>query len=227
MKRYLLLYAVCATALLIYGFRRHRTEVRRLTQNQTALASDIVRYRTRLGEEAASALALRLRCSEFEQLRTADAERIRSLGIRLRRLEAASKTITATTVDLRAPLSESVVRNPNEAFRTNTTSPEGTAHPGSSPDSALGNAPDAFRETVRDTGRLFRWHDAWMTVEGVVTADSAFCRIAGIDTLRQIVHRIPRRFLFIRWGTKALRQEIVSSNPHTRIVYTEYVKIEK
>ena len=53
------------------------------------------------------------------------------------------------------------------------------------------------------------------------------CRVASTDTLHQIVHRIPRRFLFIRWGTKALRQEIVSSNPHTRIVHTEYVKIER
>ena len=53
------------------------------------------------------------------------------------------------------------------------------------------------------------------------------CSIACIDTLRQVVHRIPRRFLFIRWGTKALRQEIVSTNPHTRIVYAEYVKIER
>ena len=48
-----------------------------------------------------------------------------------------------------------------------------------------------------------------------------------VDTLRQAVHRIPRRFLFIRWGTKAHRQEIVSTNPHTRIVYAEYVKIER
>ena len=37
----------------------------------------------------------------------------------------------------------------------------------------------------------------------------------------------PRRFLFIRWGTKALRQEIISSNPHTRIVYSEYIRIER
>ena len=47
------------------------------------------------------------------------------------------------------------------------------------------------------------------------------------DTLRQVVHRVPRRFLFIRWGTKALRQEIVSSNPHTRIIYSDYVKFER
>lgn len=47
--------------------------------------------------------ALRLRCAEFERLRAEDAASIRRLGIKLRRLEAAAKTVTATSVDLRAP----------------------------------------------------------------------------------------------------------------------------
>jgi len=51
--------------------------------------------------------------------------------------------------------------------------------------------------------------------------------VTSTDTLRQIVHRVPRRFLFIRWGTKAIRQEIVSTNPHTRIVYTEYIDMRR
>ena len=75
--------------------------------------------------------------------------------------------------------------------------------------------------------RTFRWSDAWVTVEGVVTGDSVRCRVQSVDTLRQIVHRVPRRFLFFRWGTKAIRQEISSSNPHTRIVWTEYIRLER
>ena len=57
--------------------------------------------------------------------------------------------------------------------------------------------------------------------------DEVMPRLKARFALRQIVHRIPRRFLFIRWGTKALRQRIVSTNPHTRIVAAEYVRIEK
>ena len=192
MKKYLFFYAVAVTALLVYGYGRYRRENRRLTQNQHALAAGIERYRTRLGQEAASVQALRLRCAEFEELRAADAAEIRRLGIKLRRLEAAARTATATKVEIRTP----VVR---------------------------------LRDTlvVRDTLRLFRWRDAWVRVEGAVTADSVLCRVESTDTLRQVVHRIPWRFLFIRWGTKALRQEIVPSNPHTRIVYSEYVKIER
>ena len=80
---------------------------------------------------------------------------------------------------------------------------------------------------IIDSMRTFRWRDPWVTVEGVIERDSVACRVESTDTLRQVVHRVPRRFLFIRWGTKALRQEIVSTNPHTRIVHAEYVKIER
>ena len=197
MKKYLFLYAVAVTALLVYGYGRYRRENRRLTQNQHALAAGIERYRTRLGQEAASVQALRLRCAEFEELRAADAAEIRRLGITLRRLEAAARPATATKVEIRPPVRDTVVVRLRDTL------------------------------VVRDTLRLFRWRDAWVRVEGAVTADSVLCRVESTDTLRQVVHRIPRRFLFIRWGTKALRQEIVPSNPHTRIVYSEYVKIER
>ena len=197
MKKYLFAYAVLATALLFFTCRHYRAENRRLVENQTALAADVTRYRTRLGAEAASVQALRLRCGEFEALRAADAEEIRRLGLKIRRLEAAAKTVTATEAEIRTPLRDTVVVR------------SGDPHP------------------VRDSVRLFRWRDPWVTVEGHIGRDSVVCRIRSIDTLRQVVHRIPRRFLFIRWGTKALRQEIVSTNPHTRIVYAEYVKIER
>lgn len=76
-----------------------------------------------------------------------------------------------------------------------------------------------------DTLRLFHWQDPWVEVAGSITADSVQCRVRSDDTLLQVVHRIPHRFLFFRWGTKALRQEIVSKNPHTRVVYAEYIDI--
>lgn len=197
MQKYLILYAAVATALLFFVFRHYRGENRRLTQNQTALASEVEHYRTRLGEEAASTQALRLRCAEFEELRAADAQRIRELGIRLRRLEAAGKQITQSDLSIRAPLRDTLV-----VLRRDTL-------------------------PIAEPARHFRWQDPWVRVEGIVGRDSVECRVRSVDTLRQVVHRIPRRFLFIRWGTKALRQEIISSNPHTHIVYTEYIRIER
>ncbi len=85
-----------------------------------------------------------------------------------------------------------------------------------------------LRDTIRlyDTVQLFRWHDPWVEVEGVVSADSVRCRVRSVDTLVQVIHRVPHRLWFIRWGTKAIRQEIVSKNPHTRVVYAEYIAIK-
>ena len=75
-----------------------------------------------------------------------------------------------------------------------------------------------------DTVRRFGWSDGWVSVEGSIGGDSVVCSVTSRDTLHTIVHRVPRRFLFIRYGTKAVRQEVVSSNPHTQIVCTEYIE---
>ena len=80
---------------------------------------------------------------------------------------------------------------------------------------------------LQDTITLFRWSDAWMHVEGIIRSDSVHCKVESVDTLRQIVHRVPHRFWFIRYGTKAIRQEITTSNPHSNSVYAEYIELPK
>ncbi|MDL2319893.1 hypothetical protein LJC45_02035 [Alistipes sp. OttesenSCG-928-B03] len=72
-----------------------------------------------------------------------------------------------------------------------------------------------------------RYRDRYISLDGVIT-DSVFRgSVVTYDTLTQVVHRVPRRFLFFRYGTRELRQEIVSSNPHTRISYSRSINIEK
>ena len=201
MKRFLLIAMLIAGGLLWVQSARLRSEKRerrRLESNQTALMSDVEIYRTKAGKAAASNMVLNLRVSELERLRAADAESIRDLGIKLRRVESTAKTATATVVELRAKLRDTaVVRE----------IPAGAV--------------------IIDSMRTFRWRDPWVTVEGSIERDSVACRVESVDTLRQVVHRVPRRFLFIRWGTKAIRQEVMSSNPHTRIVYTDYIELKK
>ena len=88
-------------------------------------------------------------------------------------------------------------------------------------------APQHDTIILKDTISLFRWSDSWVEVEGAIHNDKVECKIESIDTLRQVVHRVPRRFWFIRYGTKAIRQEITSSNPHSRIVYSQYIELPK
>lgn len=185
MKKYLFIYAVLATAVIVFGGRAMWNEQSRQRSNNAALMQDVERFRTSADKAAASAQVLRLKCGEYEELRAADAAKIRELGMKIRRLESAAKSAVKTVVEVKVPLRDTVV----------------------------------VRDTLRivDTLRLFRWQDSWVTIDGVVTADSVACTLRSVDTLHQTVYRIPRKFLFFRFGTKALRQQIVSSNPHSEI----------
>lgn len=82
-----------------------------------------------------------------------------------------------------------------------------------------------------DTGMLvlpaIKWQDPWVNVDGIIKPDSTVdLSIQSVDTLFQVVHRVPKKFWFIKYGTKAIRQEITSSNPHTKIVCSEYIELE-
>lgn len=82
-------------------------------------------------------------------------------------------------------------------------------------------------DTVAVAARHFAAADAWSRVEAILFGDSVQYAVRTIDTLHQVVHRVPRRFLFIPYGTKAIRQEVWSSNPNVELVYTEYIELPK
>lgn len=84
-----------------------------------------------------------------------------------------------------------------------------------------------LRDTLRDTVRIVEYDDRWSHLYGVIFDDSMHYTLNTVDTLTQILHRIPRRFLFIKYGTKAIRQEIISSNPNSRLVYSEYIELKR
>ena len=80
---------------------------------------------------------------------------------------------------------------------------------------------------VCDTLRCFSFTDPWITLEGCSDGQRIDAAVETRDTLVQIVRRIPRKFLCFRWGTKAVRQEVYSKNPHARITYTEYIELKR
>lgn len=83
------------------------------------------------------------------------------------------------------------------------------------------------RDRVAVSARHFAAMDAWSRVEAILFGDSVHYAVRSIDTLHQVVHRVPRKFLFIPYGTKAIRQEVWSSNPNTELVYTEYIELSR
>lgn len=80
--------------------------------------------------------------------------------------------------------------------------------------------------------------ERWLPLR-CIDFDNRYLRISGceeegvfsgsirtVDTLVQVVHRVPRKLWFIRWGTKAIRQEVLSKNPYTSIVYSKYIELK-
>ena len=84
-----------------------------------------------------------------------------------------------------------------------------------------------LRRPVVDTIRLPLYTDTWTSVQATLIGDRIEGRFSSVDTLHQVVYRVPHRFLFIRYGTKELRQVITSSNPSTRLVYSSHITIER
>ena len=84
-----------------------------------------------------------------------------------------------------------------------------------------------LRRPVVDTIRLPLYTDTWNSVQATLIGDRIKGRFSSVDTLHQVVYRVPHRFLFIRYGTKELRQVITSSNPSTRLVYSSHITIER
>ena len=78
-----------------------------------------------------------------------------------------------------------------------------------------------------DTVRLLNFSDPWLTLDGRLQDHVFNGHVESRDTLIQVVHRVPRRFWFIRWGTKAIRQEVLTRNPYSRITYTEYIELKR
>lgn len=77
------------------------------------------------------------------------------------------------------------------------------------------------------TLQAINYSDPWITLAGVIDSSLFKGNINTRDTLVQVVHRIPKKFWFIKWGTKAIKQEVVSKNPHSSITYTEYIELKR
>ncbi len=80
---------------------------------------------------------------------------------------------------------------------------------------------------IPDTLKSITYNDAWLNVDGTIQKGIFSGNIQSRDTLVQVIHRIPKRFLFFKWGTKAIRQEVTTKNPHSKIVYTQYIELKR
>lgn len=202
-KSHILTFALSLMlALVVWAWGRSVGEARRLAHNFELVNTSNHLLRDSLEASRLSVGRLRLTVGELEEFRAQDAERIRQMDIKLRRAESLTKIESRVVFDT----------------LLHHSAPSPLAH-----DST---ATEPFRPILSDS--LFELHlsDAWVTLDICSRPTRSHLSFTSRDTLFQVVHRVPHRWWIFAWGTKAIRQEIRSSNPHTRLVYAEYVELE-
>ena len=71
---------------------------------------------------------------------------------------------------------------------------------------------------------IYRYSDAWIDFK-LNTADSILTYRAR-DSLQTIIARqYKHRFLFWRWGTKGYQVKVINFNPHSTLLYNNYIQV--
>ncbi|WP_028897831.1 DUF6549 family protein [Prevotella sp. HUN102] len=199
------------TILAFRAYSEVKADRDRLRENQKMLLHNgvVEITQTDTGNSRASTPALTLRPEEF--LRSGDTLRkvARQAGINGSRISAAATTSTVTSAEIVTSVSHFPVL------------------PSLPHDSVILPLSHSLTSESIDTVTCFSWQDPWLSLSGCVS-DSLFRgTISSTDTLDIIVHRVPKRFLFFRFGCREVRMDIISRNPHTRLTYARYYKLVK
>ena len=106
-------YAVLALCLVVYVQHRRSVWLKadrdRYCQNSEALLSDVRRFRIDSATTAVDVKALRLSVSEFERYRAEDLAKIKDMGVKIRKLEAAAKLRIEVAAPIDATVRDTVI----------------------------------------------------------------------------------------------------------------------
>lgn len=206
MKKYLIIAAIALAVAAVVTIWVQRSRINQLTgerdkyrTNTETLLQDVSRYQTKDSLNAAKVGVLELKLSEFEKYRASDAELIKTLQTKNRELERVTTTQMETINELRATVRDSVVY-------------------------LLG-------DTVTTVLRCVDIVEPYFELHGCATPDGQF---AGTHINRDsllIVETVQyKRWLGFLWKTKKIKNreiDVISRNPHTKIMGVEYIEIEK
>ena len=202
MKKYLIwaaiILAVAATFWAQHAKIKRLTEERdRYRSNTEILLQNVETYQTEDSLNAAKVGVLELKLSEFEKYRTSDAELIKTLQTKNRDLEAVTTAQMKTIIELRGTVRDSIVYLPGDTVVL----------------------------------RCVDISDPWFSLKGCTTPDGEFTgTFINRDSILIAETVQYRRFLGFLWKTKKIKSreiDIISRNPHTKIIGVEYIEIEK
>lgn len=85
------------------------------------------------------------------------------------------------------------------------------------------HASDSVKLVPRDS--VFSYHDKWVQFKFSLR-DSLLSYQVRDSLSTFVIREYKHRFLFWKWGTRGYKIKIVNFNPHSKIIYSQYIKIE-
>ena len=206
MKKYLIWAAIAMVVAAVATIWVQRTKIEKLTDernryrgNTETLLQDVETYKTKDSLNAAKVGVLELKLSEFERYRASDAELIKTLQTKNRELEAVTTAQMETISQLRGTVRDSIVYLPGD--------------------------------TTTIVLKCVDISDPWFSLNGCTTPDGTFSgTFVNRDSILIVATVQYKRFLNFLWKTNKVKNreiDIISKNPHTKIIGVEYIEIEK
>lgn len=206
MKKYLIWAAIAMVVAAVATIWVQRTKIEKLTDernryqgNTETLLQDVETYKTKDSLNAAKVGVLELKLSEFEKYRASDAELIKTLQTKNRELEAVTTAQMETITKLRGTVRDSIVYLPGD--------------------------------TTTIVLKCVDISDPWFSLKGCTTPDGEFTgTFVNRDSILVAATVQYKRFLGFLWKTKKIKNreiDVISRNPHTKIMGVEYIEIEK
>ena len=206
MKKYLIIAAIALAVAAVVTIWVQRSRINQLTgerdkyrTNTETLLQDVSRYQTKDSLNAAKVGVLELKLSEFEKYRASDAELIKTLQAKNRELEAVTTAQMETITKLRGTVRDSIVYLPGD--------------------------------TTTIVLKCVDISDPWFSLKGCTTPDGEFTgTFVNRDSILVAATVQYKRFLGFLLKTKKIKNreiDVISRNPHTKIMGVEYIEIEK
>jgi len=206
MKKYLIIAAIALAVAAVVTIWVQRSRINQLTgerdkyrTNTETLLQDVSRYQTKDSLNAAKVGVLELKLSEFEKYRASDAELIKTLQTKNRELEAVTTAQMETITKLRGTVRDNIVYLPGD--------------------------------TTTIVLKCVDISDPWFSLKGCTTPDGEFTgTFVNRDSILVAATVQYKRFLGFLWKTKKIKNreiDVISRNPHTKIMGVEYIEIEK
>lgn len=167
-----------------------------LKNNVYSLLEGVERYTIRDSLQVATIANLELSISQYKKYREEDQKLIKSLKIDNKRLKGVITTQTESYYQHTAVLRDSV---------------------------KMLLSPDSIPTPIRIKTATYsdQWHWLGVTIE----ADSLKYKLKTKESLLITNHIVPKRFLFIKYGCKEVRTDVVSKSPYAVDVNVESITI--